>query len=92
MATTRSAAAISSSVSARSTGLGTTWTRSGGAPTFSSSARARRTASAVVFQPLGDGAMTMALPPLTAIMALLIGVAAGLVDGVMAATTPTGLA
>ena len=50
------------------------------------------TASAVVDQPLGDGAMTTALPPLTAIMALLIGVAAGFVDGVMAATTPTGLA
>ena len=34
----------------------------------------------------------MALPPLIAIIALLTGVAPGLVDGVMAATTPTGLA
>ncbi len=34
----------------------------------------------------------MALRPLSAIIALLTGVAAGLVDGVTAATTPTGLA
>jgi hypothetical protein len=34
--------------------------------------------------------MTIALRPLIAIMVLLTGVAAGLVDGEMAATTPTG--
>ena len=36
--------------------------------------------------------MMMALPPLIAIIALLTGVAPGLVEGVMAQTTPTGLA
>ena len=36
--------------------------------------------------------MTTALPPLIAIIALFTGVAPGLVDGVMAQTTPTGLA
>ena len=36
--------------------------------------------------------MMMALRPLSALMILLAGVAAGLVDGVMAATTPTGRA
>ena len=36
--------------------------------------------------------MTMALRPLIAIIALLTGVAPGLVEGVMAQTTPTGLA
>ena len=40
----------------------------------------------------GEGAMITALRPLTAIIALLTGVADGLVDGVIAATTPTGLA
>ena len=35
--------------------------------------------------------MTTALAPFRAIMALLIGVAAGLVEGQIAATTPTGL-
>ena len=41
---------------------------------------------------MGDGAMITALPPLSAIIALLAGVADGLVDGHTAATTPTGLA
>ena len=36
--------------------------------------------------------MMMALRPLIAIIALLTGVAPGLVEGVMAQTTPTGLA
>ena len=36
--------------------------------------------------------MTMALRPLSAIIALFTGVAAGLVDGVTAPTTPTGFA
>ena len=42
--------------------------------------------------PSAAGAMMMALPPFSAIMALLTGVADGLVEGVMAPTTPTGLA
>ena len=46
----------------------------------------------VVVSPAGDGAMMTALRPLTAIIALLTGVAAGLVEGVSAATTPTGFA
>ena len=36
--------------------------------------------------------MTMALRPLSAIIALFTGVAAGLVEGVTAPTTPTGFA
>ena len=35
--------------------------------------------------------MTIAFAPFNAIMLLLTGVAAGLVEGVIAATTPTGL-
>ena len=74
------------------TGLGRICTRSSGAPTRTNSARISSTVAFVVFQPDGDGAMITALPPLTAIIALLTGVAAGLVDGVTAPTTPTGLA
>ena len=50
------------------------------------------TAGLVAAQAVGGGAMMMALPPFSAIIALLTGVADGLVDGVMAPTTPTGLA
>ena len=42
--------------------------------------------------PAGEAAMMMALRPLIANIALLTGVAPGLVEGVIAATTPTGLA
>jgi hypothetical protein len=41
---------------------------------------------------LGDGERITALPPLSAIIVLFAGVAAGLVEGHTAATTPTGLA
>ena len=47
---------------------------------------------AQVLQPLGDGATMTALRPFSALMILLAGVAAGLVLGVMAQTTPTGRA
>ena len=47
---------------------------------------------AQVLQPLGDGATMTALRPFSALMILLAGVAAGLVEGVMAQTTPTGRA
>ena len=50
------------------------------------------TAGCVAAQADGGGAMMMALPPLSAIIALLTGVADGLVEGVRAPTTPTGLA
>ena len=50
------------------------------------------TVGLVASQAVGGGAMMMALPPFSAIMALFTGVADGLVEGVMAATTPTGLA
>ncbi len=50
------------------------------------------TAGLVAAQADGGGAMMMALPPFSAIIALLTGVADGLVDGVRAPTTPTGLA
>ena len=43
-------------------------------------------------QPLGEGATITALRPLSALMILLAGVAPGLVDGVIAHTTPTGRA
>ena len=89
--TTRSLISIKAWVMALSTGGGRTWTRSSGWPALRSSARIRRTVSAVVRWPAGDGATITALPPLSAIMALLTGVAAGLVDGQTAPTTPTGL-
>jgi hypothetical protein len=41
---------------------------------------------------LGEGARITALRPLSALMILFAGVAPGLVEGVMAATTPTGRA
>ena len=47
---------------------------------------------AAVVQPLGDGATITALRPFSALMILLAGVAPGLVDGVIAQTTPTGRA
>ena len=90
--TTRSHAAISAWVIALSTGAGSTCTRSAGAPIFWSSVRISATAWVVVARPPGDGAMTIALRPLSAIIVLFTGVAAGLVDGVTAQTTPTGFA
>ena len=47
---------------------------------------------ALVAQPLGEGATMTALRPFRALMILLAGVAAGLVEGVIAQTTPTGRA
>ena len=76
----------------RVTGLGSICTRSAGSPIFVSSARMASTTGLVAAHAGGGGAMTMALPPLSAIMALLTGVAEGLVEGVTAPTTPTGLA
>ena len=49
------------------------------------------TARAVVRSRAGEGAMMMALRPLTAIMALLTGVAPGLVEGVIGADHAHGL-
>ena len=43
-------------------------------------------------EPAGDGDTIIAFLPFNAFMILFIGVAAGLVDGVTAATTPTGFA
>jgi hypothetical protein len=50
------------------------------------------TEPAVAAHAAGGGAMISALPPFKAIIALLTGVAEGLVEGVSAPTTPTGLA
>src|SRR6187200_3416631 len=50
------------------------------------------TSSSPVEAPFGDGEMITALRPLSAISALLAGVADGFVDGQTAATTPIGLA
>ena len=52
----------------------------------------RSTVRVVVASPPGEGAMTIALRPFSAIIALFTGVAAGFVEGVTAPTTPTGLA
>ena len=40
--------------------------------------------------PFGDGAIIIELPVFNAFIILLVGVASGLVDGTMAATTPLG--
>ena len=90
--TTRSTSCISRVVASRVTGLGSSCTRSAGRPIFSSSRRMPSTAGCVAAQAEGGGAMMTALPPLSAIIALLTGVADGLVEGVSAPTTPTGLA
>ena len=42
--------------------------------------------------PLGDGEITIALPHLSALIILLIGVATGFVEGTKAPITPMGLA
>ena len=68
----------------RETGWGRICTRSIGAPTWASAALITSTVALVLVQLLGEGAMMMALAPLIAIMALLTGVAVGLVEGVMA--------
>jgi hypothetical protein len=73
-------------------GGGRICTRSSTAPIFLSSARMSSTVRAVVRRPAGEAAMMIAFRPLTAIIALFTGVAPGLVEGVMAQTTPTGLA
>src|SRR6056297_241352 len=52
----------------------------------------KSTAAEVAPHPEGEGAMMTAFRLLRANMALLTGVAVGLVEGVTAATTPTGLA
>ena len=56
-----------------------------------SSARMPSTVGLLAAHAVGGGAMMMALPPFSAIMALLTGVADGLVEGVMAPTTPDRL-
>src|SRR5215217_7999701 len=71
---------------------GSICTRSRGAPILSSSVWMYRNNSSQVDAPLGEGATMTALRPFKAIITLLAGVAAGLVDGVTAPTTPTGLA
>ena len=52
----------------------------------------RSTVRVVVVSPAGEGATMIALRPLSAIIALLTGVAEGFVEGVTAPTTPTGFA
>ena len=70
----------------------TSCTRSAGAPIFSSAARMLSIIILLVSFALGCGATTMALRPFTALIALITGVASGLVDGESAPITPTGLA
>ena len=58
----------------------------------SSSAWTNSSSSASVDAPFGDGARMIALRPFSALRMLFAGVAPGLVEGVIAATTPTGRA
>src|SRR6187399_62716 len=83
--TTRSACLISSVVSSRVTGAGSCCTSPSGAPTRLSSACTYFSSSAHVLWPLGEGATITALPHFSALMMLLAGVAAGLVEGTTAA-------
>ena len=87
----RSHCFISSSVFS-SVGVSIAMTRSAGAPILTSASRILSTTSLLVSLARGCGAMTIALRPLTALIALITGVASGLVEGESAPITPTGLA
>ncbi len=91
VASTRSTWRISSWVSS-TLGSWIICTRSSGAPTLASPRRMKSTAILLLFLLLGWGAKITALPPLRMEMALLAGVAVGLVTGVRAPITPAGLA
>ena len=92
VATTRSASRISTAVDSLVIAPGSIWTRSRGASMRSNCAWMNSSSFAQVLRPLGLGATTIALRAFSAFRILLAGVAAGLVDGVIAATTPTGRA
>ena len=67
-------------------------TRSAGAPILTIASRIRSQISLLVSLARGCGAMMIELRPLTALIALITGVASGLVEGDSAPITPTGLA
>src|SRR5476651_1414852 len=92
VATTRSHCRRSAAVAALVIGGGSTWTRSGDKPALANCAWMNSISNAHDEYPFGDGATITALPHFSALMILLAGVAAGLVDGVIAATTPTARA
>ena len=69
-----------------------TWIRCSGAPSRASSWLISSTVRVLVWMARLWGVMMMAFRPFRANMALHMGVTDGLVVGVMAATTPTGLA
>ena len=92
VATTRSACCIRACVASLVMGAGRNCTRSVGAFIRRSCACTNSTKRTQVLSPLGEGATITALPAFKAFITLFAGVAPGLVDGVMAATTPTGRA
>src|SRR5438094_5172346 len=63
-----------------------------GAPNLSAPSYITFTVSEMQRTALGCGLMTIALPPLSAIRALKTAVEVGLVQGMIAATTPAGTA
>ena len=63
-----------------------------GAPTFFNSMLIKTNKSIKTFEPAGDGETIIEFLVFSALIILFIGVAAGLVEGVTAATTPTGFA
>ena len=67
-------------------------TKSAGAPIFTIASRIRSHINLLVNLARGCGAMMIELRPLTAEIALITGVASGLVDGDSAPITPIGLA
>ena len=83
---------MSSAVASLVIGAGSICTRSRGAPMRSNCACTNSSSRAQVDAPFGEGATMTALRALSALMILLAGVAAGLVEGVTRATTPTGRA
>ena len=91
VATTRSDWRINSWVLAIE-GFSMIWMRSSGTPIALQPLRIRLTASSEDFCVFGCAATMMAFLPFRAQRAFMGGVASGPVDGMMAATTPTGFA
>src|ERR1700743_1642910 len=85
--TTKSACRINSNVSALD-GSAVYCTRPRGTPNRSNCSWMCRTRSAQVDAPLGDGERITALPPLSTIIVLFAGVAAGVVGGQTRNNTP----
>ena len=74
------------------TSLPIVWIKFSGAPTFFNSELINVNKSLKTLVPAGDGDIIIEFLVFNAFIMLFIGVAAGFVDGVTAATTPTGFA